>query len=212
VPDMQDRSFDQLHTEYRHRIHRYLTRLVGDPEAEDLTQEVFVRVSRSLPAFDGNAHISTWLYKIATNAAIDRLRALQHAKESADSIAIESLAESGKDGNIWTRGRSISPDEQLIRREMSGCVQNIINQLPDNDRTVIILSELEGFTDQEIASILSIKTGAVKVRLHRARARLRKALESACEFYHTKDSILACDKKTSGPIPLVFQKSRKPQI
>ncbi len=209
---MQDRSFDQLHAEYRHRIHRYLIRLVGDPEAEDLTQEVFVRVSRSLPAFDGNAHISTWLYKIATNVAIDRLRALQHAKESADSIALESIVESAKDGNIWAKGRNISPDEQLIRREMSGCVQSIINQLPDNDRTVIILSELEGFTDQEIARILSIKTGAVKVRLHRARARLRIALESACDFYHTKDSILACDKKSSDPIPLGFPKRREPHV
>jgi len=209
---MQDRSFDQLHAEYRHRIHRYLIRLVGDPEAEDLTQEVFAKVGKALPSFAGNAHPSTWLFKIATNTAIDRLRALQHAKESTDSIAIESLAESGKDGNIWTRGRSISPDEQLIRREMSGCVQNIINQLPDNDRTVIILSELEGFTDQEIASILSIKTGAVKVRLHRARARLRKALESACDFYHTKDGILACDKKSSDPIPLGFPKRREPHV
>lgn len=67
-------EFPSIHAGYRTRIHRYLARLVGQGDAEDLTQEVFVRVSRGLPDFKGAAKLSTWIYRIATNVAVDRLR------------------------------------------------------------------------------------------------------------------------------------------
>lgn len=81
---------------------------------------------------------------------------------------------------------------------------DIINQLPKNARTVIVLSDLEHFTDREISDILNIKPSAVKVRLHRARALLKKELEANCAFYRTKDNIFACDKKK--PVLLSFNK------
>lgn len=72
--DNLELEFQKIHETFRPKIHRYLTRLLGELEAEDLTQEVFVRVSRALPTFRGESQLSTWLYRIATNAAIDRLR------------------------------------------------------------------------------------------------------------------------------------------
>jgi RNA polymerase sigma-70 factor (ECF subfamily) len=204
VPDI---PFDDVYREYRPRIYRFLSSLVGNHEAEDLTQDIFVKVSKSLPSFHGDSHIATWLYRIATNTALDRLKSSSYRKE-AGSLNLDAIAETAHDRNVWTKGRSKSPDDLLIRKEMSECVRSIIDTLPEKDRMVIVLSEGEGFADHEIAEILNLKVGAVKVRLHRARARLREKLESACDFYRTKDNTLACDKK---PPILPFRSSDRKQ-
>jgi RNA polymerase sigma-70 factor (ECF subfamily) len=196
-------NFDQLHREYRAKIYRYLGDLVGKDRADDLTQEVFAKVSRTLGSFRGDSQISTWLYRIATNVAMDWLKSSAH-RENTKALDIADIAETEHDRNIWTKKAGMAPDELLIRKEMNDCVRNIIDHLPKNARTVIVLSDLEHFTDREIANILNIKTSAVKVRLHRARALLKKELEGNCAFYRTKDNIFACDKKR--PVLLSFNK------
>ena len=78
---------------------------------------------------------------------------------------------------------------------MSECVREFVDRLPTDYRTVLILNELEGFTNKEIADILQISLDTAKIRLHRARAKLKKALEDGCDFYHDDRSELACDRK-----------------
>jgi RNA polymerase sigma-70 factor (ECF subfamily) len=195
MPALPDREFEDIYREYRSRIYHYLARMVGQDEAEDLTQEVFVKAGKSLHSFDGLSQISTWLFRIATNTALDRLRSNAYRKETVDSVGLESISDTGHDRDVWVKGRGKAPDDLLIRKEMSDCVRSIIDSLPESDRMVIVLSETEGFSDHEIAAILDLKVGTIRVRLHRARARLKEKLEAACDFYRTQDNILACDKK-----------------
>ena len=189
-----DIKFEDIYREYQPRIYRYIVRLVGEYEAEDLAQEVFVKAGKSLNSFRGSSQISTWLFRIATNTALDRLKNTAYRKETVSSVGLESISDGGHDRNGWVKGRSKAPDELLIRKEMSDCVRSVIDSLPESDRMVIVLSEIEGFTDHEIAAILNLKVGTIRVRLHRACAKLKEKLESACDFYRTQDNTLACDK------------------
>ncbi len=188
-------SFRKVHEDFRDRILRYLTRMVGENDAEDLTQEVFAKVSQALKAFRGESQLSTWVYQIATNAALDRLRRSSPRRENGQGLPVEAIAESEADKDTWTGEEKASTEQRLIRQEMNGCIREIIATLPENYRTVIVLSEMEGLRDGEVADILGLSLQAAKVRLHRARARLKKELSTACVFYRDDRNELACDRK-----------------
>ncbi len=179
---------------------RYLTRLVGKNEAEDLTQEVFIKISRGLKDFRGKSQLSTWIYRIATNAALDKLRSpyfqqtIQKRLMSNSDVEGEEYEEH-KD--VWT-GEIIHPiDQDLIRKEMNECIRGFIENLPDNYRTIIVLSELEGLKNREIAVILGVSLDTVKIRQHRARLKLKKELEAHCIFYRDDRNELACNLKSA---------------
>ena len=195
-------EFEEIYAELEPRIRSYLSRLLGDQEAEDSVQEVFAKVSRGLESFKGQSKLSTWVYRIATNTAIDKLRSSGH-KHTADQIPLEDGA--GIEKN--TPGIGLSPpttDQKVIRKEMSACVREYVDRLPPDHRTVLILKELEGFKNREIADILDISLENVKVRLHRARTRLKQELKESCDFYLNEEGALACDRK---PILIESQKS-----
>lgn len=180
-------TFEEIYENNRARIVRYLARLVGDSEAEDLAQEVFVKVSRSIAAFRDEAQISTWVYRIATNAALDRLRSPSFkAVEPVEDIELVSL-------QVGPKGPTT--EQQAIKEEMSACVRGMVDRLPATYRTAIVLSQMEGFKDSEIADILGVKPSAAKITLHRARKRLKKVLSENCVFYHNEENELACDRK-----------------
>lgn len=178
-------DFQGVYAQFHARIRRYLDRLLGAGEAEDVTQEVFARVSRSLPRFRGDSSISTWIYRIATNVAYDRLRSPSFRRPG--EVPIDSQAP--------VRDPSSGIDQQLVRREMSDCIGRYIDRLPANYRSVVILSEQEGLTNQQIAEALRLSIDTVKIRLHRARAKLRKELGSGCDVYRDERNELACDPK-----------------
>lgn len=188
-------SFRKVHEDFRDRILRYLTRMVGENDAEDLTQEVFAKVSQALKAFRGESQLSTWVYQIATNVALDKLRRPSPRRENGQGLPVEAIAESEADKDTWTGEEKASTEQRLIRQEMNGCIREIIATLPENYRTVIVLSEMEGLRDGEVADILGLSLQAAKVRLHRARARLKKELSTACVFYRDDRNELACDRK-----------------
>jgi RNA polymerase sigma-70 factor (ECF subfamily) len=176
-------DFQKIYDEFRLKIQRYLIRLVGEYEAEDLTQDVFIKVNGALDTFRGESQLSTWIYRIATNAALDKLRdpsfkrivqnGLSDCSDS-DEIAVE-------DKNIWTGEEAPSPEQQLFRKEGYECYCNVIENLPLNYRTIIALSELEEFAANEIAEILGLRLDVVKIRLHRGRKRLLQELKSHCK-------------------------------
>ena len=193
--DDPELRFQQVYDEYHVKIFRYLTRIVGQGEAEDLTQEVFVKVGQSLETFRGESQLSTWIYRIATNATLDRLRepSVRHGREKL--LPVEAIAEIKADEDIRTGELKPSTEQRLIRDEMNGCIREIIQTLPEQYRSVIVLSEMEGLKDGEIAEILGLTLQAAKVRLHRARAKLRKELAAACVFYRDERNEFACDRK-----------------
>ncbi len=194
--DNDHTSFDAIYRDYYARIRRYLARLVGMGEAEDLTQEVFLKISRSLDSFRGESSIATWVYRIATNAAIDRVRSPAY-RSRVSSAPVEESREADE-VVAAAEDRVFSAEEDAIRREMSGCVQDLMTQLPENYRTVLVLSEIEGMKNSEIAEVLGLSLETVKIRLHRARRRLKEILEANCSFYRDPCNTLLCDIKRSG--------------
>ncbi len=187
-------NFQAIHAFYRPRITRYLERLVGQNEAEDLTQEVFVRVSRGLPDFRGDAKLSTWIFRIATNVATDRLRSRSFQETRSDK-ATTNHEGSVDDADALPDEKSPSLERQRMRGEMSSCVHSYINTLPENYRAVVTLSDIEGLTNQEIADVLGLTLDIVKIRLHRGRARLREKLRTGCRFDRDDEDVLVCDPK-----------------
>ncbi len=197
-------DFNDIYTELQPKIHHYLSRLLGDQEVEDVVQEVFTKVSRGLDSFNGQSKLSTWVYRIATNTAIDKLRSPAH-RYSSDRTSLEDSA--GIKPNTSRIGQAeTSIDQKVIRKEMSDCVREYVDRLPPDHRTVLVLSELEGFKNREIAEILQITLENVKVRLHRARAGLKKELDDGCDFYHNQEGTLACDRK---PVLIESKKEEK---
>jgi RNA polymerase sigma-70 factor (ECF subfamily) len=186
-------TFQEVHDEFRPKILRYLTRMVGEHEAEDMTQEVFVKVSRALPAFKRESSLSTWIYKIATNTALDRLRKNPFRSVPKEDPFLDSAAEDlGKKSTVTDYS---STEQRIIRGETNACIRGVIDRLPDNYRTVIVLSDIEGLQDSEVAKILGLNLQAAKIRLHRARERLKKELSQYCVFYRDEENEFTCDVK-----------------
>ena len=178
-----DVGFEQIYETFRPKIHRYLIRLIGEQEAEDLTQEVFVKVSRALKGFRGDCQLSTWLYRIATNTALDRLDSPSYQRAIQAQLAQDAIGDDEvelEDQDVWTGEKAPRLETVVMQQEMYACVWNRLEHLPANYRTVLLLSDMEGFTNSEVAEILGVSLDAVKIRLHRARARLRKDIELHC--------------------------------
>ncbi len=188
-------EFEAVHAAYRPRIVRYLARRVGEHEAEDLAQEVFVRVARGLPAFRGDARLSTWIYRIARNVAVDRLRSRTPAPVALPGPADAEAADCGA---RIPAGPADPVGEGSIRGEMNACIRGLVDALPEKDRAVLLLGEMGELSDREVACALGVTVGTAKIRLHRARARLRAMMERRCELYRDPNDTLACDEKPRG--------------
>jgi RNA polymerase sigma-70 factor (ECF subfamily) len=184
-------DFQAVYDEFHARIHRYLERMIGPADCDDATQDVFAKVSVGLAEFRGEASLSTWIYRIATNAAYDRLRSRSSHPQADVPIDDAPPIEDHVPG----------AEQRLVRREMNDCVGEYIDRLPASYRSVVALSEHEGLTNIEIAETLGVTLEAVKIRLHRARARLRKELSGGCDFYRDDRNEFACQPKPAGVAP-----------
>jgi RNA polymerase sigma-70 factor (ECF subfamily) len=193
-------AFQRLYDANHERIRRFLARTAGEQEAEDLAQVVFAKAARALPKFRGHAQISTWLYRIAANVASDWLRGRSTLEARATiQLPNHALDDAAGDSSVisaWQE-KQTSPEQELVRNEMGDCIRRLIGQLPDKHRTVLVLGELGGLTDDEVAQTLGISRGNAKVRLHRARAQLKKAFEAHCDFSRNEDNELVCEPRAA---------------
>jgi len=176
--ETENLDFADIYEAYQARILRYLTRVVGEHDAEDLAQEVFIKVSRALPSFRGESQLSTWIYRIATHAAIDRLRTASYRKET-ENPELEDLDE--VEADAWTGEEIPSLEQQLMRKEMYDCFEKFVSRLPVNYRTIYVLGDLEGLSNAEICEILGLTLEVVKIRLHRGRGMLLNQLKKHCK-------------------------------
>ena len=170
------------------QIHRYVLSMVHDAaEADDVAQETFVRASSRLDSLRDPAALTTWLYRIATNICLDRIRQRARGASSASETDLDEVEAADSD----------APSLQQIveRNEMSACVQRYLESLSDSYRAVILLHDLLGLTGPEIAQALDVSLATVKVRLHRARRRLQSQLEAGCAFSHDERDTLVCEPK-----------------
>ena len=178
-----------LFTAYRDRIRRYILRMVRDPaEAEDLTQETFLRAHRRLYLLRHPEAVGSWLYRIATHVCLDRLR----QRKPLDSIDDEQTA-NRVDAAVRTRPSLADIAE---RRQTSLCVQRCLDYLPDNYRAVILLYEINALTAPEIASLLGVKLTTIKMRLHRARRMLQQIMEYGCAVSTDSSGVPACEPRS----------------
>ncbi len=187
-------NFSTLYNEYYPKIVRYLTRVVGESEAEDAAQETFVKIDRSLESFRGESSLSTWIYRIATNTAMDHLRR-PSSKRQLQPMEEKDLSSDDDAGSVDNKPLL---DTLLIRKDMNDCIRSVVDSLPAEYSTVLVLSEFERLTNSEIAEVLDISLDTAKIRLHRARTKLRKALEAKCNFYRDERNELSCDRKTTS--------------
>lgn len=192
-------TIESVHREYGDRIRRYLERLVGPTDADDLAQDVFEKAQRAIGTFRGDSRVLTWLYRVATNVAIDRLRSAQRRDDleraDDDTDALETALSTNA-----THDRSLESD--VDRAHMRECILRVVDELPTSQRAAILLGELRGFSDRELADALGVSLGAAKIRLHRARRALKAALERACDFERNEQNEFACAPKSSSLVSL----------
>ena len=178
---------------YRASIYRYILRLVRDPErANDLTQETFLRVHQRLEGLRDPAALEAWLYRIATNICYDRLRQHEHRRPALPLLAVGEPEEP-----VVVDDASLRPDQLLEQSDMSDCVLRFLARLSHSQREVLLLHDLQGFTGPEIAEQLGISLHNVKIRLHRARTRLKAALSEGCDFTCNDRGVFVCEPKRS---------------
>lgn len=171
-------AFGRLVDEYKDKIYSYVSRMLGDPsEAEDVTQEAFVRAYRSLPRFRGASSFHTWLYRIASNLAIDVVR--KRKRTEIASVSLDEPLESD-DGEYEREvaDEGGGPEAASGTRETQIAVRRAIMELPEKLRDVMVLYELQGESYEDIAEILGVPLGTVKSRLFNARSQLKERLKS----------------------------------
>jgi RNA polymerase sigma factor (sigma-70 family) len=159
-------TWDEVVREHSGRVYRLAFRLTGNRhDAEDLTQEVFVRVFRSLSRYTPGT-FEGWLHRITTNLFLDMARRRQR-------IRFEGL---GEDAADRLRGREPSPERAFEERSLDADVQAALDALVPEYRAAVVLCDIEGLSYEEIAATLGVKLGTVRSRIHRGRAQLRAAL------------------------------------
>jgi RNA polymerase sigma-70 factor (ECF subfamily) len=169
-------AFEQVVRQYGGRLLAVARRIVGTEEdARDVVQDAFMNAFKSLDRFEGNAKLSTWLHRIAVNAALMKLRTRKRKPEQPIDTMLPGFNE---DGHFEERFQSWEEpvDKALEREENRQLVRQQIDALPDSYRTVLVLRDIEGLDTEETARVLDTTPNAVKIRLHRARAALRTLL------------------------------------
>jgi RNA polymerase sigma factor (sigma-70 family) len=176
-----DRSaFNQLVLKYRNRVMGIAARMVGDrTEAEDLAQDVFVRVFHGLEDFQGDALFSTWLYRIVANSCLN-----QRKKRSLRTRVHESLEATG----LILPDSSSNPHILLERKELRVYIEKAVQALPREQRMVLVLRDIEGLSYEEIAECLELEIGTVRSRLHRARLNVQEKLKALFSSDETRSA------------------------
>ena len=175
------RSYEQLVQRHMNRVYTIVYRVVNHrEEAEDITQEVFVTVVHGRKRFDQKSSFSTWVYRIATNSALDALDKMKkHSKDTSlvssrsdgdDALDVLSLQESPQPG----------PEANAIQSELRECIQHVLKSLDLDQRRAILLRDFEDLSYDEIADVLQAKLSAVKMRIHRARLVFQEIFNRFC--------------------------------
>lgn len=187
-------DFDKLYEDYRGKVYRVILRLVRNPlDAEDLTQETFLKVESNLPHVKRPESVPTWLYRVATNTALDYLRrAASHGKKGITQLSLE-------DGQA-TPTDTPSPATSLDRTESESCIRQYADQLPEQYQVVLVLHYLESLPLAQVAEVMGSTVGATKVRLHRARKRFAEICGAECEQFYNEEGVLSCQPRSMLPL------------
>ena len=175
--DRDERAFRELVEAHRDRVYNITFRMLGNrAEAEDVAQEVFIAVFKTIENFREESKFSTWLYRIAVNHCKNRIKYLARRHDRDREEIDETTHTSGVNGSIGGPLPS-SPAKALESAQMERLMQDAIANLEDDQRIVVVLRDVEDLSIEEICEITGLPDGTVKSRLHRARLVLRKRLQ-----------------------------------
>ncbi|MBI4307646.1 MAG: sigma-70 family RNA polymerase sigma factor [Chloroflexi bacterium] len=164
---MPDFAFTELVEKHSSLVYNVALRMMGNPQdAEDITQEVFLSAFKALPNFRGQSEVSTWLYRIAVNACLMKIRKEKKSRYLVDT-GYEDI-----DIPDWAE----SPEKAALNTELHETIQDGLARLPPDLRTAVVLRDVQGLSGEEAANVLGIPVATLKTRLHRGRLLLRKHL------------------------------------
>ena len=178
--DGEERAFQEIVERYQARLLNFIYRTIGDREkAEDLVQEVFIRVYRHIHRFDRSKKFSTWVYTIASNLAKNELR----NRSRNPLVLFQTIRKNWQDDDrpLQFEDSGSRPDDLFRKRHLRELVEQSVEKLPEHHRQVFVLRELEGKSYEEIAEITDCNLGTVKSRLNRARNSFAEIIAPALE-------------------------------
>jgi RNA polymerase sigma-70 factor (ECF subfamily) len=188
-----------VYESYHRKVVAYAAKLLGTDHAEDIAQQVFLKVGRCLDRLSDEAKLTSWIYAITINTVRDHAR--KRATDGEHAVSMQGAPGTDDAEDPLSRipdTASRNPEQSAIRGEMLACYLDYVRRLPRHYYVVYALSELEDLSDQEIADRLSLSLGTVKIRLHRARTLLYGELRRNCRCYRNERGELMAEPMT-GP-------------
>jgi RNA polymerase sigma-70 factor (ECF subfamily) len=175
-------AFEALVDRHEEKIYRVAMRFVrNETDAREILQETFLSAWRNLDGFQGKAQFASWLYRVAVNASLMLLRSQKrHPQVAVDDVADETLDQAARTAGpglgLGEDDWSKRPDEQLQSEELRQAIQTAVDGLPESQRSVFLLRDVDGLSTEETGEVLGVTVPTVKTRLHRARLALRGAI------------------------------------
>ncbi len=178
LQERDERAFRQMVDEHQGRVFSLLVRMIGNAsEAEDLMQEVFIQVFKSIDQFRGDAKLSTWLYRIAANTCKNRLKYLdRRSYQKTGELDEGADGQGGAGATAIGAARILEPDRLLEGQQLDKIVQDAIATLDEDHKLLIVLRDMQDLSYEEICEVTGLNEGTVKSRLHRARMALKEKL------------------------------------
>jgi RNA polymerase sigma-70 factor (ECF subfamily) len=189
-------DLSRIYDAYHGKVVAYAAHLLGRDEADDIAQDVFIKVGRSLETLADPSKLTSWIYAITLNTVRDAARKrCSNPDRMPASLAPSGAGEEESAVSRIPDTRSRTPEEMVARSEMVACYLDYVRELPPSYYEVYVLSEFEDLSDDAIARRLGVSLGTVKIRLHRARSRLHEELRRNCQCYHNERGELMGEPK-----------------
>jgi RNA polymerase sigma-70 factor (ECF subfamily) len=170
-------AFDELMQRYQSKAYRLVRGILRDhQDTEEVLQEIFLKIFQKLDTFRGEASFSSWLYRVALNTAFMKLREKKRPARIPLDNVIAEIEELEATGAEWPS----APDQEIVTEEVMKIITEAMEKMPEDFRVILILRDIEGFSNEEVGELLNLSVPAVKSRVHRARLFLRKRLD---DFY-----------------------------
>ncbi len=177
------RSYELLVERHMNRVYSIVYRIVcNKEEAEDITQEVFVKVYHGLKKFEQQASFSSWVYRIATNSALDSIDKIKRQQKHtvSPSNTVSNAKDEEKDPLHLHASAEAGPEESSIQRELRECISQILRRMDRQQARLLILRDFDDVSYDEIAALLKVGLSAVKMRIHRARLAFQELFSQTC--------------------------------